>query len=118
MCRTTHGIARMSHGSARKSRKDPRNAPVEPGSEKSGDLPGCFKQFQTSGNEQGLSRNSPELQGSTTDLPRRSTDYTGSNRSSPDRRSVAFWRPIRESVTGALATGVLLGTDMTFRRSA
>ena len=96
MCRRTHGIARMSHGSARNNPYEPRkcpekperprNAPVEPGSEKYGDLPGCFKQFQTSGNEQGLSRNSPELQGFTMDLPRRSTDYP---RTTQDQAGVA-----------------------------
>ena len=96
--RSTHGIALMSNGSARKSPEDPQNAPVEPRSEKSGDLPKCFKQFS---NIRGRTRIEPELQGSTTDLPWRSTDNPGSNRSSLDRRFMAFQRPTRESVTGA-----------------
>ena len=62
MCRRTHGITRMSQGSARNSPEDPRNALVEPRKspgvpqdrKNPGDLPGYFKQFQTSGDEQGL----------------------------------------------------------------
>ena len=53
--------------------------------------------FQTSGDEQGLNLISKDLLRICHGLP---TDYPGSNRSSPDRRSVAFRRQIRESVTG------------------
>ena len=63
--------------------------------------------FQTVSNIRGRTRIEPELQASTTDLPRRSTDYPGSNRGSPERRSVAFLRPIRESMTGTLKRSFL-----------
>ena len=104
--RFTHGIARVSQGNARKSPEDPRNTPVEPRKSpeyprigkilgSTGDLPGCFKQFETSGFKHptrigpglpGTSRNFPELQGSTTDLTQRSTDFL---RTTQDQTGVA-----------------------------
>ena len=93
---STHGIARISHGSARKSPKDPRNAPVEPGSAKSGVYRRSTRMFQTVSNIRrririepelpGTHRYSPVLKGSTTDLPRRSTDYP---RTTQDQTGVA-----------------------------
>ena len=85
MCRRTHGITRSTHGIARMSHRSAwKSSKARIG--KIRDLHGCFKQFQTSGDVQGLSRNSPELQGSTTDLPRRSTDYP---RTTQDQTGVA-----------------------------
>ena len=107
----------MSHGSTRNSPDEPRkcsekpgrprNTPVEPRSEKSGDLPGIYQDVSYSFKHPGRTRIEPELPGTpriyygfATQIHGLPTDYLGSNRSSPDRRSVAFRRPIRESVTG------------------
>ena len=113
---STHGIAWMSHGSAgiaRMSHGSARKTPGTPQLSQDGKIPGIYRQstrmFQTVSNIRGRTRIEPELPGTpriyygfATEFHGLPTDYPRSNRSTPDRRSVAFRRPTRESVTGAL----------------
>ena len=64
------------------------------------DRPGCFKIFKTSGGHQGRPRIAKDRQGSATD---ELGNCQGSPRIARDRSSGAIRRPIRGSVTGALA---------------